>query len=113
MKQLSRSQSLFELRCLSLQGQNLKLKILLLLWGFMAWLSWIIWKDDREYAIKVIGDLCVLATAAEQLARDGSAVAADRLNMSLDRGGVGEGSSSGALRQTSDAPEVEVEMVKR
>jgi len=160
------------------------------LWGFMSWLAWVIWEDDRTYAIKVIGYICVFQTlvyfsaplsfikevvrlgdassiyppsivantancsmwlvygfvaikdpmvwgpnlfglvlqvvntflviwyprkiakfAAEKLAKDLVVAASEKLNTSLDRG-VGEGSLSGRLRQTSDTPEVEVHMAK-
>jgi len=32
------------------------------IWGFVSWLAWVIWKEDREYAVKVIGYICVFQT---------------------------------------------------
>lgn len=32
-------------------------------WGLIAYFSWVVWENDRAYAVKVVGWICVLQTA--------------------------------------------------
>jgi len=33
------------------------------IWGLVAYFAWVVWEDDRAYAVKVVGWICVLQTA--------------------------------------------------